>query len=521
MSEPVAPIQGAAPGFAGRLRALASFVAERMQWARQAGITFDGRRDLYQAFGYARTLSVADHRMRYERGGIAGTIVDAAPNATWRGGVVLEENPDQKIDTPFELAWKKLNDRVKVVPNLERGDILSRIGPFGVLVIGSAGSVNLEAELERGDGTGDTILYLQPYAGSGGTNANSARIANNAETVTMAQALVDDFDKDPASQRFGQPKAYRIKRVDFSGTVVDTALKPIHWSRIIHLAEKPLDNEVYAAPALERVWNLLDDLDKVTGGGAEAFFQRANQGRAWSVDKDVEFLDDGDKAAFREQIEKWEMGMSRNVIARGMDVKDLGSDVANFSPQATAILQQIAGTIRMPMRTLTGTESGQLASGQDRENWNDQVAGRREQYAGPFVVRRLVDRLVAYGHLPEPKQYEVKFGTSINLTEAERSAGATAWASVNRTQGTIVFPDDEIRKKWYGLDPLTDAQRKAANQAKADVAKATAPEPVAPVVPGKFPRAASEAFDDALVEQLADAIEAGDADGVLAVLEGL
>ncbi|RTL68329.1 MAG: hypothetical protein EKK41_15750 [Hyphomicrobiales bacterium] len=46
--------------------------------------THDGRRDLYDAFGYKRELTVADYYGAFERGALAIRIVRAFPAATWR-----------------------------------------------------------------------------------------------------------------------------------------------------------------------------------------------------------------------------------------------------------------------------------------------------------------------------------------------------------------------------------------------------------------------------------------------------
>ena len=50
----------------------------------RAGITFSGRRDLYETLGYLRTLRYEDYYQRYRRGCIASRIIDAFPAATWR-----------------------------------------------------------------------------------------------------------------------------------------------------------------------------------------------------------------------------------------------------------------------------------------------------------------------------------------------------------------------------------------------------------------------------------------------------
>ena len=85
------------------LRSLAdSVLLERIQWMRQAGITFGGARDEYEILGYDRIITNKQYRDEYARGGIAGRLVDVFPNATWRGQVELIEDEDPEKITPFE-----------------------------------------------------------------------------------------------------------------------------------------------------------------------------------------------------------------------------------------------------------------------------------------------------------------------------------------------------------------------------------------------------------------------------------
>jgi hypothetical protein len=133
----------------------------------------------------------------------------------------------------------------------------------------------------------------------------------------------------------------------------------------------------------------------------------------------------------------------------------------------------------MPKRILTGSEMGELASSQDRDNWKDQVNGRQTQYAGPYIVRPLVDRLIAYGYLPPPAkgvdEYEVTWPHMQVMTDAEKADGALKWAQTNQTMGEVVYTNDEIREHWQGFEPLDDEEKKP-------------PEPVAPPLdPNKQP----------------------------------
>jgi hypothetical protein len=429
-----------------RLRALTSILLDRFQFMRQAGLTFGGARDMYDILGYDRIVTAKQYRDEYARGGIAKRIVECYPKATWRGGVEIYEDEENETDTGFEKAWKDLETRLSIWSVLQRADILAGLSTYSVILLGAPG--NLDEEMPKG--SPDQMAFVTPFAGGGGPGPNQG---TQAQASNYVDATIRDFDTDPTSRRFGLPLFYQLRRLDVTSPALQ---RPVHWSRIIHVAEGVLDNEVYGQPTLENVWNLLADLEKVTGGGAEAFWLRANQGMNLNLDKDVA-MDPDDQAKLKDEVGEYQHNISRVLKTRGMEVKMLGSDTANFVGPVDAILKQIAGSKGIPMRILTGSEMGQLASGQDADNWNTAVMDRRTSYAGPCIVRRLVDRLVEYAYLPTPAQYEVNWPVEENLTETEKAALALSLANVNKVYGATVFDDDFIRDKCYKLEPLPEA----------------------------------------------------------------
>lgn len=441
-------------------------MVERMQ-LRRMSLTFGGKRDMYEVLGYSPQLSIADYRERYARGGVAGRVVDALPKATWRGGLELIENEKKSTQTVFEKQWTDFEKRLSVTSVLLRADILSRLSTFSVLLLGNVGGdPDLSHELPRGNGTPDAIKYLAPYCGGG--NALSSRNIAGAVTTTidLADARIAEWDTDTSSPRYAQPKFYSLRRTSFTEL---NNVRLVHWSRVIHLAEGCLDDDVYGEPALQRCWNLFDDLEKVTGGGAEAYWMRANQGLLLNLDKDVKTLTAPEKTEFANEIERYQHRMSRIMRLRGVKATPLGSDVADIGNPADAILTQIAGTTTIPKRVLTGSEMGELASTQDRENWADQVSGRRESYAGPFVVRRLIQRLIEFNHFAAPAEsFDMRWGTVKHLTELEKAQGAKLWSETKDLAGDPVFTEDEIRDHWYGKDPVEEEED--AEQWRADLA---------------------------------------------------
>lgn len=471
------------------MRALESLsFLDRYRFAKQLGTTFNGHRDINAILGYPETITVSDYRLMYDRGGIAGRVVDALPKATWRGGVELIEKENSSTRTRFELEVEELFLALDVISELEAVDILSQLSTYACLLLGTAEKGNLATPLPVSSNGLKSLIYLQPYLGGGGPDSN-VRTTATLQTVTHdVDITIQDLDLNPASPRYGQPLMYRLVKATDKADAQD-----VHWSRVIHVAERTLGNKIYSAPALERVWNNLLDLQKVSGGGSEAFFQRANQGRLWTIDKETKGLQPEDLESFRDQIDKFQHNITRDVRAKGVDVKTLGSDTANFSSPQDAIITLIAGTSTIPKRILTGSEMGELASSEDRDNWRDQVNGRRNRYAAPRLLRRLVNRLIDFQYLTKPASYNERWGAVMNMTEEEKRVKAKSWADTKTSEGQV-FTNDEIRDECYEKAPLTDEQKAALR-----------PVPDANPFAG-FPRAASQNE----VDELAAAIEAND-----------
>jgi len=412
---------------------VAADLISRSNLAASAGLTFGGKRDLYATLGYPRVLIPRDYRDRYKRGGIASRIVEAFPKATWRGGAEIIEDEDPDISTEFEQQWEDLERRLQLWPTLYRADVLAGLGPFAVLLIGASGP--LEEELPKLGGP-EGVLYFTPYGPD--------------------EVVVELYEENTEDPRFGLPVQYSISRVG----VKKSFSRRVHWSRVIHIADGLLEDKTNGTPRLERVWNDLDNLDKVVGGGSEAFWMRVNQGTVFGVDKDVK-IEQPQLDKLKEEAEELAHQMRRTFAARGLTVTPLGSSVSPFSSQVQSLISLISGATGIPQRLLLGSERGELASTQDKENWNVRVQDRREDFAEP-IARDVVDRLIKYDGLSEPEDYEIRWPELDDLNEIERADVATKWAGL----GPEIVTPEEIRDRILRLDPMDEDQIAAVEEAE-------------------------------------------------------
>lgn len=414
--------------------AFATTLINRGRFSNTDGITFAGKRDLYKALGYKRQLFARDYRARYRRNGVAARIVEAKPLDTFRGGGNLVESQDPDEVTTFEQAWYDLDMRLRVWPTFQKADVLAGIGQYAIILMGAPGKV--DTPLVKC--APEDLKFLMPYA------------EDDAEVM--------EFDNNESSERFGLPLYYTIKRTDArTPAAVNTLVlgKKVHFSRIIPVAET-LDDRTYGIPRLERVWNLLDDLEKVTGGGAEAFWKRADAGMQIALDPTIN-LEPDELAKMQEETDDYIHGLKRVIRTRGVDMKQLGSDVANLAPSAEGIIAQISASTGIPQRILMGSEQAKLAAIQDRTNWDERIESRRAEYAEPYIVRPFVSRMIELGVLPAPQEeYTVAWSQIRTMDDGEKADLANRWADVNQKMGEDVVTPNEIRTRCLGLEARDD-----------------------------------------------------------------
>jgi hypothetical protein len=214
--------------------------------------------------------------------------------------------------------------------------------------------------------------------------------------VLRRRRAVSEYEIDITSPRFGHAEVLHGQPHEHVEPDVDQLRRrrpPGALDAVLHIADGLLDDNVFGEPRLQCIWNRLDDLEKVAGGGAEAFWRRADAGIQFDLDPTLE-LDEPAKESMKKQIEAYEHEMKRMLTTRGVKINQLGSDVADFSNSVNSIISLISAGTGIPQRVLMGSEQAKLASKMDRSNWDERVEDRRKDYAAPHVVRPFIDRMI-------------------------------------------------------------------------------------------------------------------------------
>lgn len=412
-----------------------SFLADRLGKSYYSTSGSGAKRDLYKALGYILNPTFNDYYAKYKRGDIAKRIVDALPVATWRKKPFVNEPGSPGINnTPFEKAWNDLVKRRNVWHYLSRIDKISGIGQFGVLFLGIGDGLLPEQPARKAK----ELLYLRPY--------------------TQGAVTIEEWEENPKDPRFGQPKIYTIDIDSRIGSTSRNVVR-VHHSRIIHVADGLIDNDIYGSPRLEIVLNRLQDLDLLTGGSAEMFWRGAQPGYVFSAEPDAQFGSQS-LADLEDEIQDYLHDLRRYMRLQGIKVDALEQQVASPKDHVDVLLTVIAAAINIPKRILLGSERGELASSQDERAWLERIDERRVDQAEPMILRPFIDRMIEFGILPQPVEpYEVEWPPLVAMGQKEEvDIARVASEAIAKYAGTpgadMIVPVKVFLKKFLKFNQV-------------------------------------------------------------------
>lgn len=391
----------------------------------------DRRRDIEKECGYPTTeeLDAENYKNLYDRDPIARKVVNILPDATWQVCPEVFEDESKETDSPFEVSWKELPDKLRggsffqqeegrgsvIWEYLSRADRLSGIGHYGVILVGVDYNKGLEEPLEYNNEGFDQkkheLLFLR--------------------VLTEDIAEIATYDSDPNSERFGLPEFYTVQLTEqvtpgqtttTAGITTTTISKRVHWTRIVHIADNLESGEVIGCPRLRPVYNRLYDLHKLYGGSAEMFWVAAFFGLAFETHPELGAEVEIDAEDMKRQMEGFRNSLQRYLSMPGMTVKSIAPQVSDPTPHIAVQIEAICIHLNIPKRIFMGSERGELSSGQDADSWRDEIQNRRFTYAMPKIVVAFIDHLIKIGVLVKPAEtYHINWKEEETLTLKEQA----------------------------------------------------------------------------------------------------
>lgn len=398
--------------------AIFSELVSRIEFAKRHGMQYGDDRDVYKVGGYPRNLTYSDFEALYERDGLARKLVDMPAETTWRSPPEVVEPGAGGNGTEFSRAWQELADRLRVWSRFERLDKVSRKGRYGVLLIGTGegSDQRLTEPLPTLRGA-DDVLYLDIYS----------------EAHARIHKLVDD----PKDSRNRQPEIYHI---DLGGDIRRGSVqrqshtRPVHWTRVVHLAEDLVEDDIFGTETLRPVYNDILDLQKVRTSTAEAFWQRVAGILQAEIDPEAQVTDDQIEQ-LDEHLQELYHELRKTFWGQGVSLSRLAETEPDPSAAARLYLDLIGAGSPIPKRMLVGSETGERSSTEDQKSYLGHIAERHIQHAEPNLLRPFIDRLVEHRALPRPGQdgYEVVWPDLFqepakDVAEANRARAETAKA---------------------------------------------------------------------------------------------
>lgn len=408
-----------------------SVALQRLNLSGALGREYNGARDLYTALGYSKVLAYADYYAKYKRNGVASAVINKPIDVTWRGELHMITEGDE--ESAIINEWDSLYKEHGLKSIFNRIDKLAALGGYAILLMGYDDTTTIEAFNTEPTGA-RKLIYVKPFS--------------------KDQATIASYVTTPQDPRFGKPLAYNIQ-INESQAVL------VHYSRVVHITAPILDDELCGLPAMEKVFNNLQDLEKVVGGSGEMFWRGARPGYQGVTDDKFELgptmADD-----LKEQLDEYENNLRRVLVNEGIKMEALETQVSDPTAHADVQYTMISTGTNIPKRILLGSERGELASSQDEKNWYAYIQSRREEYAETHILNLFVETCQQYKILPlapNDNAYEWLWSDLMSVSDKEkvevgkgRAEALSKYASSANAESIV--PPEQFFRFFLGLNDM-------------------------------------------------------------------
>jgi len=238
-----------------------------------------------------------------------------------------------------------------------------------------------------------------------------------------------ELDKDEASERFGQPKTYKIR-------ITENKTVDVHYTRVIHFATRKVEPGYKGVSVLEPVWDVITVLWNVLWGMGQTMYRYGSGFPVVTV-----------KGASKEEIDEYKREWGPLTAQTSMwtdenttiEFKGLAGRALDPEPYYTPIMENISAGTSIPLAILRGAQAGQLAGSEVNEREYFKLISDCQSRYEPYIMD-LIDRLMKTKQIPDV-HYRINWLGGFEINPRDQAAAEldktrslqlkTNWMTVN------------------------------------------------------------------------------------------
>lgn len=338
---------------------------------------------------YPERVTFDQYFRMYARNNVAARVIETFPDYSWAAVPFVQDAGGEgsrfsKDAMSLLLTQYKAQDGVRqsLLASMKQLDVLGGIGGEALLVFGFDDGGSLKEKVK----------------GTKGTKIAWIKLLHNGQFEVEKR---EDNEKSP---EYGDVTLYRSKAFSFSSDLnfADQIApgRSIHASRCVHFKES--NGLSYGTSRIQKCFNQLLDITKLSGASAEVYWLGAFSGLSVETNPDASLSDEAYER-MKDDTAKYFDGLARALIFEGASSKLLYPAIVSPKDHFDLQITMISIATGIPRRFLTGAEAAKLASQQDTLNWMERVTNRREMFVGPKVVAPVVQRGIDAGVIAKPR----------------------------------------------------------------------------------------------------------------------
>lgn len=341
----------------------------------------------YDSYGYPKELTFDQFYTRFKRDPLAKAVCERAIKKCWQDYPSLREDDDPDNETQQETLIRQRFEELRVWPKLAEVDLRSRVGEYAAVILRLADGKQMDQPVETVPGGLDGLVEIIP--------------------AWQGQLRASDWNSDVMSLDYGKPTMYQFNESSVNPEEGKIRSFNVHPDRVIIWSR---DGTVYGTSVLEGVYNALLDAEKVRGAGGEGFWQAAKGTPHFDVDKDAniqqlaQMLGAADASEIQEKMgeisDGARKGFDKALVTQGIKSTNQTYAVPNSREPFEIAVQSVASGAGIPMKILLGSQSGERASTEDANEWNQTCQSRRNNYVKPNIMS-FVERLERFSIIPK------------------------------------------------------------------------------------------------------------------------